>query len=156
MWILFPSQGLIRVLGLKGEPTDLQVSHATRLFGTDAWRVIHRMRRSDEIDGAAARESYLNLMRWRLENELGYEWTHPLEVKNLRGGPLYHMILATDNKAGTKIISDLYTRAANRLPMMRQEILERVRAVERPRLMDVPIELPKRLYEYEPPTEPPV
>lgn len=154
MWILFPSQGLIRILELKKEPTDRNAAQATRLFGTDAWRVTHRRRRAGEIDGRTAREEYVNLMRWRLEEVLGYQWTHPLEVKNLRGGPLYHMILATDNEAGTRIISDLYSKAALRIPQMREEILERLRTEERLRLFAAPIELPKRLYRYKPPTEP--
>src|ERR1041385_770265 len=118
------------------------------------WQVIHELRQRDELSGAEAREEYVNLMRWRLEHVLGYRWTHPLEVKNLRGGPLYHMILATDNQAGTEIISDLYGRAASEIPAMRREIIDRLK---HPGQLDLGIEttFPRVLYEYRPPWTPP-
>ena len=37
---------------------------------------------------AEAREKYVNLMRWRLESSLGYRFTHPFELRNLRDVPL--------------------------------------------------------------------
>jgi hypothetical protein len=90
------------------------------MFGTDGWRATYESRRAGEIDGATARAGYVNLMRWRLEQGLGYEWTHPLEIKNLKGNAIYHMILATDNPAGTNIMGDLYTEAVRRIPRMRR------------------------------------
>ena len=138
MWMLFPSGGLIRTLALDSEKLrDIDAARATRLFGTDSWRTILEARREGKLDGAEAREHYVNLMRWRLENDLGYRWTHPLEIKNLRGVPIYHMILATDNQAGTNIMSNLYTDAASRIPEMREETLARQRAVQQGRLFDV-------------------
>jgi three-Cys-motif partner protein len=152
MWMLFPSSGLMRALELNRDPTDEDARKATRLFGDETWSRIHDLRRRGEIDGREAREEYVNLMRWRLERVLGYRWTHPLEVKNLRGGPLYHMILATDNDAGTRIMSDLYRRAAETIPQMRQEIRERLRHPDQPRLLDPGApEIPKGSYAYQPP-----
>jgi hypothetical protein len=59
-------------------------------------------------------------MRWRLENVLGYRWTHPLEIVNLGGTPIYHMIFATDHDAGTRIMTSVYNRAASEIPAMRK------------------------------------
>lgn len=154
MWMLFPSQGLIRTLQLKRPPPVEDIARATRLFGEESWRLIHELRLRGELSGREAREEYVNLMRWRLESVLGYQRTHPLEVKNLRGGPLYHMILATDNEAGTRIITDLYGRAAAEIPAMRREIIERLK---HPGQLDLGLDtpLPKVLYQYSPPWLPP-
>jgi hypothetical protein len=48
---------------------------------------------------------------------------YPLAIKNLKGIPNYHMILATDNPAGTNIMSDLYTEALAQQSTFRQERL---------------------------------
>jgi three-Cys-motif partner protein len=152
IWMLFPSGGLMRTLQLRGSVPDRDKSRATRLFGIDEWEAIHQLRRDNELSGAEARDEYVNLMRWRLEHVLGYRWTHPLEVKNLRGSPLYHMILATDNDAGTRIISNLYAKAASEIPRMRNEIVDRLRAQER--LFEVSTVSPSVTYEYEAPHGP--
>ena len=153
MWMLFPSGGLIRTLALDPEKLrEVDAERATRLFGTDRWRLIYDARRSGEIQGAVARDRYVNLMRWRLENDLGYQWTHPLEIKNLKGNPIYHMILATDNAAGTKIMSDLYTDAAKRIPKMREEALVQQNPVQQERLFEMEMEVEP--YRYEPPWSP--
>lgn len=153
MWMLFPSGGLIRTLAL--DPEKLRnddTQRATRLFGSEDWRSIYKSRSAGQIDGATAREAYVNLMRWCLEKDLGYAWTHPLEIKNLKGSPLYHMILATDNPTGTKIISHLYSEAAKRIPAMREEALERQKLFQQDRLFSDLVELEP--YSYEPPWNP--
>jgi len=154
LWLLFPSAGLIRTLALnpaKLSPADGE--RATRLFGTDAWKPIYQRRRDGEYDPAEAREQYVNLMRWRLERDLGYERTHPLELIDTRGRPIYHMIFATDHEAGTKIMSDLYSKAAQRIPEMRKEAQDR--AVGQA-AFDLGDELPAGTsYRYEPPWTPP-
>lgn len=153
IWMLFPSGGITRTLALNPEKLKPKDAHrATRLFGSDSWRPIYEARSAKKIDGATAREAYVNLMRWRLEQDLGYGWTHPLEIKNLKGIPIYHMILATDNQAGTKIMSDLYTGAASRIPEMREEVLERQQSFQQDRLFDQVAEV--RPYVYESPLDP--
>jgi three-Cys-motif partner protein len=126
LWLLFPTQGLVRTLS--HDPTKITKAdrdRADRLYGTPAWRTIYEKRRFDEISAAEAKDEYVNLLRWRLENELGYASTHPLELKNTRGGTIYHMIFATDNEAGERIMSDLYGRAAGELPDMLREARDR-------------------------------
>ena len=63
--------------------------------------------------------SRTNLMRWRLENVLGYALTHPLEIPNHEGRPIYTMIQATDSDPGSRIMKSLYQHAAQRFPVMR-------------------------------------
>lgn len=121
-WLLFPTPGLMRTLILDGPgPTTMDVRRATALFGADVWRRIYEQRKADKIDPATAREAYLNLIRWRLEKDLGYQSTHPLELKNMRGLTVYHMLFATDHPAGARIMSDLYSKAAREIPDMRKE-----------------------------------
>ena len=67
-------------------------------------------------------------MRWRLTDDLGYAKTHPFELKNTRGGSVYHMIFATDNEAGERIMTDLYAKAAKLVPAMQQQARDRRRA----------------------------
>ena len=73
------------------------------------------------IEPADARDEYVNLMRWRLEQVLGYRWTHQLEIRNTRDLPIYHLIFATDSKAGHDIMSYLYDQAAAEFPAMARE-----------------------------------
>jgi three-Cys-motif partner protein len=156
LWMLFPTPGLIRALALdqaKLRPDD--VRRATRLFGDERWRAIYDRRVSNHMEASEARDEYVNLLRWRLERDLGYRRTHPLEIKNERGLPLYHMVFATDNEAGDRIMTDLYGKTASRSEAMRQEALERRRGARQLGLFpnaDVAI---SSLYRYEPPHEPP-
>jgi three-Cys-motif partner protein len=153
MWMVFQSSGLIRTLALDPEKLrDADAHRATRLFGTGGWRAMYEGRREEDIDGATARAGYVNLMRWRLEQALGYEWTHPLEIKNLKGIPICHMILATDNPAGTNIMGDLYTEAARRIPKMREEALAEQSTFRQERLFEMELEV--EAYTYDPPWDP--
>jgi hypothetical protein len=92
-------------------------------------------------------------MRWRLSNDLGYAKTHPFELKNTRGGTIYHMVFATDNDAGDRIMSDLYAKTAKLAPAMQQEARDRAKGQVTLDLGDVAYVGPG--YEYEPPWPPP-
>jgi three-Cys-motif partner protein len=154
LWMLFPSAGLMRTLALDEEklkPTD--EARATRLFGEESWRPIYARRLKGRLSGSDVREEYVNLMRWRIQRDLDYRWTHPLELKNTRGIPLYHMIFATDNEAGTRIMEHLYASAAAEIPAMQKEAADRAIGQQ---VLDLGLEPPPRAgYRYEPPWEPP-
>lgn len=124
LWMLFPSAGLMRTPSLRADPDPQDFERATRLFGNDEWRRIFEARSNGLIGVGFARESSVNLMRLRLRDALGYGRTYPLEIKNTKGGTLYHMLFATDNAAGERIMSDLYKSAAKELPAMRKEALD--------------------------------
>ena len=126
---------------------------------------IYNARREAAISGSEARELYLNLMRWRLENELGYKWTHPLELKNLGGTSIYYMIFATCDAAGDRIMRHLYNKAANQFPHMQNEARQRLRQIEDDatgvqRLFDISFQLETppagngELYRYQSPVNP--
>lgn len=155
LWVLLNTPGLMRVL--RKDPDELRQHEeaiATRLFGNERWAAIQALRFDDDITPTEAREEFLNLFRWQLERDLGYRSTHALEIKNLRGQPLYHMVFATDNEAGDRIMSDLYNRAARELPAMRQEVIDRIRGQMSLDFDDI-VEGPTDVYRPEPPWEPP-
>lgn len=154
LWILFPTSGIVRTLALdEAKLSDSDISRATRLFGTDRWRAIYGLRRDRKIDGAQAKEEYVNLMRWLLEQRLGYRYTHPFELKNTAGGTVYHMIFATDNDAGTKIMTSIYNSAAKSVPQMQQEARDRAKG-QQTLAFDVDVRAVDLGYHYEAPWEP--
>lgn len=169
MWILFAEPMMTRVLptSFGHQLQEHLAEEVDRAFGTRAWRAIYETRRSGEWDAARARAEYINLMRWRIETELGYEWTHPLEVCNEQGRPIYYMIFATDHPTGTSIMSDLYATAAAEFPQMRaaaRRLTAKQKQEDRglfPLFNDdadqdltAPAQLNEKFYEHEPPWEP--
>ena len=154
LWMLFPTSGIVRTLALdEAKVSSEDEARATRLLGCEQWRPIYQLRVTNEINAAEARDEYVNLMRWRLENVLGYRFTHPFELKNTKEGTLYHMIFATDNDAGTRIMEAIYADAAKRIPEMLQEAKDRAQGQQ---TLDLGIELVSsaETYQYEPPWEP--
>jgi three-Cys-motif partner protein len=146
LWLLFPTSSIGRTASADQQRGILvDEMRATRVFGTTEWDAIRDMRAAGTLSAGQAREEYVNLMRWQLERTLGYKWTHPLEVRDLQNRPLYHMILATDNEAGTKIMSAIYSKAVaenpGRYDQARQETtgrfrlmpVEQIEAAARPR-----------------------
>jgi three-Cys-motif partner protein len=153
LWLLFPTQGLIRTLALDEEKLLPEHEHgATKLYGTPAWRAIYDARVDGTLSAAEAREEYVNLMRWRLTEDLGYAKTHAFELKNTQGGTIYHMVFATDNEAGDHIMSDLYAKTAKAIPAMQREARDRKRGQAALDLGDVDV---AASYEYAPPWKPP-
>ena len=153
-WMLFSTSGIVRTLALDEEKvSDDDKARATRLFGSEEWRPIYELRLAGDISAPEAREEYVNLMRWRLERNLGYRFAHPFELKNTKGSTLYHMIFATDSDAGTRIMAAIYANAAKRLPDMLQEARDRLSGQQS---FDLGIEsaAPEVGYRYEPPWEP--
>lgn len=156
LWILFYGSDIPRVLGLGDEATASQLS---RTYGCDDWQPIAAAREAGDLDAAAARFEYTNLLRWRIENALGYERTHSLEIRNTAGNYLYDLIFATDHPAGDRIMSHIYQVAASRNEQMRREALE-IRREQRsgqPRLFELPEEgdsIDSELYRPAPPLLP--
>jgi hypothetical protein len=70
----------------------------SRLFGCDEWRPIVEARRERLIGGEQARAAFVNLMRWRLVQKLGYERTHVLEFENSGNTPIHHMVFTSDHE----------------------------------------------------------
>lgn len=77
------SPAIPRVLG--GE-ADLSAEQVTAFYGTDQWQAIRAARGSNRRSAAEAREEYVNLYRWRLEETLGCRTTHSFEINQGRWG----------------------------------------------------------------------
>jgi three-Cys-motif partner protein len=158
LWVLFNSSGLIRNLALDEE--RLQPGHvtkATALFGSDTWERIYRARQAEEINAEEARERYVNLYRWQLEQHLGYRRTHSIEVKNRFGRPLYHLVFASDSTAGDDIMRYLYGKALTQWSKMREEARRRSPGGEQLALLgeqDSEATFQTKAYTYEPPVDP--
>lgn len=121
IWILLAAGMFTRTLPTDGTVRPEDALKLTTMYGTEQWRAIYEGRLSGALTPADARKEYVNLMRWRLEQYLGYKWTHPLEISNEQDHSIYHMIFATDHDAGNQIMTSLYKKAANEFPARRQE-----------------------------------
>ncbi|MDQ1710804.1 MAG: hypothetical protein QOE45_254 [Frankiaceae bacterium] len=134
LWLLFAASMLPR--GLGGDDFDAIEAFAdriTEMYGTQDWREAYEGRVGGLLSGGELRDELANLMRWRIENDLGYSVTHSFEMRNTRGTPLYSMIFATDHDAGNKIMRHIYGRAAERQPQMRAEAVARAKAAREAR-----------------------
>jgi three-Cys-motif partner protein len=118
LWMLFPGPLFARLLPRTGMLRPDDDDAITNMFGTRDWHAIWLAKLNGEITPAVAKDEYVNLMRWRLEQRLGYKWTHQLELRNESNRPIYHLIFATDSEPGHKIMSHLYDRAAEEFPEM--------------------------------------
>lgn len=120
LWLLFAPSMLPRGLASdRPDSAERFAKRVTAMFGTEAWRDVYEARKQGTLTGAQQRDELLNLMRWRLEKILGYGATHSFNMKNTKGIDLYEMIFATDHLAGEKIMSHIYTKAAESQPQMR-------------------------------------
>jgi three-Cys-motif partner protein len=158
LWLLFPTSGLLRNLALD-DARLLQghVAKATSLFGCDAWRRTYESRKAQRIDGKDARDQYLNLYRWQLEHDLGYQKAHPIEVRNTRDQPIYHLIFATDSDPGDRIMRHLYDDALKTWPQVREQARRRSPGGEQLALLeeqDNAATFRTKPYTYEPPVDP--
>lgn len=121
LFVLVPAPMFIRLLPKDGSVTAKNAKRLTRMFGTDAWERIYHARVANDLEPAEAREEYVNLVRWRLEQDLRYEWTHPLEVRNTRNVPIYYLVFASDHEVGNKIMTAVYGKASREFGKLRQE-----------------------------------
>jgi three-Cys-motif partner protein len=129
LFLLLASPQIVRVVNDSLDPANLEHAEqqVTNLFGSTGWRPILTARRSGALDAAQTRDELTNLMRWRLEQTLGYSYTHTLRLTNVQGVPIYDMVFATDHPVGDKIMRSVYRKAAARFPRMRQEARARRR-----------------------------
>lgn len=104
----FVVRGLIRP---DGSANHEYAARVDRMFGNDDWRELMAARDDGMLTPHDAQVELVNLMRWQLENDLGYRTTLPLQVRNTRGTEIFSLIFATDHDVGTKIMQDLFIGA---------------------------------------------
>ena len=120
LWLYFGHGLLPRGLTMAEQPDPAYAAKVDAMFGTDQWRGLWDARHDDVIDAAQFRAELVNLMRWRLERELGYRTTVPLEFTNTSGHPIYTVIFATSNDTGEKIMADVFAKHGVALERMRK------------------------------------
>lgn len=124
MWLLFATDQYPRGLTLPGDEVNVPYGDTiTQMLGTDAWRHIADGRRRGLLTSTQAREEWVNLMRWRLQDELGYAKSHPFTMRNTAGREIYDMIFTSDHDAGDRIMTHLYGKAESEHEEMRQHAL---------------------------------
>lgn len=130
LWLYFGDSFIFRGLtGAAGNVINVRyAARVDRMFGTNIWRHILNARRADEIEPAEARSELINLMRWRLEADLGYATTLPLQITDEKGRPLYTMIFATDHTVGDKIMRSCFSVAREQVDRMKK--VRKVREAE--------------------------
>lgn len=167
LWILCASGMLRRGLSMgEGHLNTRFADEITDMLGVDTWLDAWRGLETGYLSKEEFRDELRNLMRWRLERELGYRSTQVFKVVNTNGLEIYDMIFATDHPAGHKIMSNLYGKATRQQPRMRQEALRRRRERREEErgisglfgLEEIEIPMqdidPGKLYTHEPPREP--
>jgi len=129
LWLLFAPSMLPRGLGWAvAADAERFANRITAMFGTELWRDAYSARQQGLLTGAELRDELLNLMRWRLEADVGYKATHSFGMKNTKGADIYEMVFATDHDAGEKIMSHIYRTAAEAQPKMRADALAKLEA----------------------------
>jgi len=122
LWLLCASGMLPRGLRIRTDAIDTAVAdQVSGMFGTDVWTEALAATRDGRLSGAEFRAELTNLMRWRLEQDLGYRTTLAFKVTNTSGSGIFDMIFATDHSAGAKIMTHLYNTATSRQPGLRHK-----------------------------------
>lgn len=131
LWLLF-TPSMIRRGMASGteEAVEDFTSRVDALFGSTHWRPIHQARLAGVLTAEQHRDELVNLMRWRLEHDLGYAATHAFEMFNISGVPLYTMIFATSNPTGEKVMAHVYDKAARVRPQMQAEAAAKRKAAK--------------------------
>lgn len=164
-WILMPEPAIARVLGLRGVRGRRSAERLDRLFGCRDWLPIHQSRRSGKLSADEMRAEFVNLYRWRLEESLGYQTTHALQIVTTDNRPVYTLVFATDSQPGDRIMGHLYGSASTatipamqaRAQVARQQRQESHAGVFRLPGMDeyeVEAVVPQGFYQHVPPWEP--
>lgn len=153
LYFLFSDVGIARIFASEAKDETLQ--HITDALGTAGWKSIRERYQADEIDYYTLCNELTNLMRWRLENALGYRYTHALPFRNTTNADVYQMIFATDNAAGSGIIEHLYRKHAQKMPELRRGAIDRASGQQTLDFGDLQVENREQItYAHIPPVDP--
>lgn len=119
LWMLMSPTMIAR--GVKGTNAEQFIEQVTRMYGDADWKRIQAARWRHHLTAPAYRAEMVNLMRVKLEYELGYKYSHRIPMQMHNKVTIFDMVFATDHWAGDAIMCHLYNRAAQKEPeMMRQ------------------------------------
>jgi three-Cys-motif partner protein len=120
MWILMSPAMVAK--GAKGTNSDSFAARVDDLYGNADWRKILKARDEGLIDAEAFRTEMVNLFRWQAERDLGYTYTARIPMKMPNNVTIYDMVFCTDHPVGDTIMTWLYQKAAEREPLMQDEL----------------------------------
>jgi three-Cys-motif partner protein len=121
--VLFPTGPFRRSMPINPgttEASDAAKAEVDLLFGNQEWRRIYDAQRSGAIGGEDSWMWYVHMYRRGLL-DLGYKYTSAIEVRNTSSVVQYHLVFATANNTGRKVMRDVQSRARKILPAMVQE-----------------------------------
>jgi three-Cys-motif partner protein len=119
LWLLCASGLLPRGLKIRQDIDSQVANRISTTFGTDTWIDALNATRGNLLTAAEFRAELTNLMRWRLERDLGYRKTRVFSVTNTSGTEIFDMIFATDHDVGDKIMASMNKKAVREQPMRR-------------------------------------
>ncbi len=128
LWLLVSPASVVRGVGT--EKSEAFRDRVTRFYGTRNWLNIQDAREALLIDGERYRDEMVNLIRFRLAEQLGYKFTQRVPMRMTNGIAIYDMLFASDHPVGDKIMRHLYNKAAEREPKMMAEA-RRLMAMQR-------------------------
>jgi three-Cys-motif partner protein len=106
LWILMSPAMVAK--GVAGTNGPAFANRVDALYGTGDWRRVQAARDQNLISAEGYRDEMVNLLRWRLEHQLGYQLTARVPMRMPSGMPIYDMLFATDHPLGDKIMTHLY------------------------------------------------
>ena len=108
------NMALLRLLNISGQIDQANASLIDSFFGTREWEGIYEQRVSGALNPPDASEKYLELYESRLGDPevIGYKHVHSTLVRRRgdAGGPLYFLIFASDDDAGSRIMQHVFER----------------------------------------------
>lgn len=107
LWMYFGESFISRGLELRSNLNTAYAERVDQLFGDDEWRELLQATWDGRLDGTGFQREMVNLMRWKLERQLGYSRTISMRFIRDSGHSLYTMIYATDHWAGDKIMTQV-------------------------------------------------
>lgn len=119
IWILMSPTMILK--GVRGTNNEAFQARVDQLYGNTDWRRIQRAFDRHVIVAREYRQQMVNLMRFQLENDLGYAYSHRIPMQMHNKLEIYDMVFATDHDVGDRVMQHLYNKAAQREPeMLRQ------------------------------------
>lgn len=117
--ILFPTEGMNRMLPVESEIALHNEMRLNQLFPPDAkWREVWQRRLDGVISPADARREYVLRYGAGL-TQIGYKTVLHRTIERTSGSLVYHLVFATDDDAGERIMADVFGAMHSNQPQLR-------------------------------------
>lgn len=116
--ILFATEGINRMLPVETEIEDHNERRLDQMFPPAAdWRAVWQQRRAGLITPGEAREQYVATYRAGLL-DLKYRTVIHRRIARTNGALVYHLLFATDDAAGERIMNHVFQRMESNRPQL--------------------------------------